>query len=94
MDASPWVHDNSDYKQVASIHLISISFGTSCSGFIELNRVWRQKKKLSTYNGSPHQGLPVPRDRDGLHKTLLSILSEDKKYKEEKWQIRDASLVS
>lgn len=36
-----------------------------------------EKKKLNTYSGSPHQGLPIPGDRDGLDKTLLSILSED-----------------
>lgn len=77
VDALPWVHDNSDYKQVEPIQLLSSSFGTSCSGCIGLSRVCREKKKLNTYSGSPHQGLPIPGDRDGLDKTLLSILSED-----------------
>lgn len=75
VDVLPQVHDNSDYKQVAQIQLISSSFGKSCNGCIRLNRVWREKKNYFWLSCYPDWGWKYKKDKWRIEDVSLATIN-------------------
>lgn len=92
VDALPWVHDNSDCKQVAPIRLISSSLGASCSGCMGSTEFGEKKRNVVPTVAVPTKGYSQGQRWVGQDPAFYPEWGW--KYKEDKWQTEDESSVS